>query len=226
LARIIRGKYDGYIRGFAEAAREWGHPFFLRFNWEMNGFWFPWSESVNGNRRGQFATAWRHVHDIFSSVGATNASWVWCPNVDFTRKLTPLRGLYPGDAYVDWTCIDGFNWGKTPNSGGWMSFKQVYGSTYHRILRIAPSKPMLIGEIASDDRGGSKPDWIRNALRVVPSRFRKIRGLIWYDVLDQGMHWTIDHSPRSARAFAKQIRRPVFRPNVYGGLTAGPIPPP
>ena len=79
---MIAGRYDEYIREFAEEARAWGHPFFLRFNWEMNGDWFPWSEGVNGNPSGEYVAAWRHVHDIFAAVGATNVTWVWCPFVD------------------------------------------------------------------------------------------------------------------------------------------------
>jgi hypothetical protein len=27
---------------------------------------------------------------------------------------------YPGDTYVDWTGVDGYNWGK--GNGGWQSF--------------------------------------------------------------------------------------------------------
>ncbi len=49
LADIAAGRYDADIRQFATEVRDWGHPFFLRFNWEMNGNWFPWSEGVNGN---------------------------------------------------------------------------------------------------------------------------------------------------------------------------------
>ena len=66
LSDVIAGTYDGYIRDFAEGARDWGHPFFLRFNFEMNGDWFPWSEGVNGNQSGEYVAAWRHVHDIFT----------------------------------------------------------------------------------------------------------------------------------------------------------------
>ena len=69
MRHVIDGTYDGYIRYFAQKAKEWGHPFFLRFNWEMNGFWFPWSEGVNGNKSGEFVAAWRHVHDIFTAEG-------------------------------------------------------------------------------------------------------------------------------------------------------------
>jgi hypothetical protein len=227
LAKIIDGSLDPFIRDFATAARNWGHPFFLRFNWEMNGFWFPWSEGVNGNKAGEYVAAWRHVHDIFTSVGATNATWVWCPNVDFTRKLIPLKREYPGDAYVDWTCLDGFNWGKRHDSAGWQNFNQIYHETYKRILKIAPDKPMIIAEVASNEIGGSKPAWIRNLLEVVPNKYRKVRGLLWFDVKDRNTHWPIESSHAATKAFAKGIQRDVYLQNEFAGLNVkGPIPPP
>ena len=124
LTAIANGSQDAYIRDYAEQVVTWGRPFFLRFDAEMNGFWFPWSEGVNGNTPGSFVAAWRHVHDIFDEVGANNATWVWCPNVDFTAHLTPLKRLYPGDEYVDWTCLDGFNWGKHPQLGRLAELRQ------------------------------------------------------------------------------------------------------
>ncbi len=36
LRALTAGRFDGYIERWAEAARSWGHPFFLRFDWEMN----------------------------------------------------------------------------------------------------------------------------------------------------------------------------------------------
>src|SRR3954451_6933871 len=135
LSDVISGTYDSYIRSFASAAKAWGHPFFLRFNWEMNGTWFVWSERANGNQPGEYVTAWRHVHDIFTSVGANNASWVWCPYVDPNSRLLPLASQYPGDSYVDWTCLDGFNWGTNPaaTTPGWRSFDRIFSTTYHQI---------------------------------------------------------------------------------------------
>jgi len=227
LSKVIGGSFDSFIRDFAESARDWGHPFFLRFDWEMNGFWFPWSEGVNGNRKGQFVKAWRHVHDIFAAVGASNVSWVWCPNVDFTRKLIPLHNVYPGDRYVDWTCLDGFNWGKRRDSAGWQNFNQIYHETYKRVLRIAPEKPMIIGEVASNEIGGNKPAWIRRLLKIVPNKYRKIRGLIWYDVKDRNTHWPLESSHKATRAFAHGIQRDVYLENEFVGLKVnGPIPPP
>jgi Glycosyl hydrolase family 26 len=225
LAAIIDGSLDSYIRGFAESARKWRHPFFLRFDWEMNGFWFPWSEGLNGNQSGEFVTAWRHVHDIFAEVGATNATWVWCPNVDFTRELLTLKSQYPGDDYVDWTCLDGFNWGKRQHSAGWQTFNEVFSETYRRVLKIAPGKPLVIGETASNEVGGSKPQWIRNLLRIVPSRYRKVRGMIWFDVDDRNTHWPVESSRKSLDAFSQGIRRRPYRPSLFGGINTSPIRP-
>jgi len=226
LKDIARGAHDTYIRHFAEQAKEWDESFFLRFDQEMNGFWFPWGEGVNGNARGSFVKAWRHVHDIFAEVGVTKATWVWCPNVDYTRKLTPLHSLYPGGSYVDWTCLDGFNWGATHNSAGWMSFERVFRSTYKRVLKIAPKKPMMLGEVASEERGGSKPKWITNALKTIPAKFPKVRAMIWFNENDRGMHWPIESSKASRKAFAKAIAKPIYRPNEFQNIEAGPIPPP
>ena len=122
------------------AAKDWGHPFFLRFNWEMNGSWFPWSEGVNGNKTGEYVTAWRHVHDIFTAVGATNVTWVWCPNVDPDNSFRRPQLALPRRPYVDWTGLDGYNWGTNPaKPDRWRSFDQLYSSTYNKIAdTIAP----------------------------------------------------------------------------------------
>ncbi|MBS1888314.1 MAG: hypothetical protein JSU06_14110 [Actinobacteria bacterium] len=226
LAKIIHGTYDKYIREWAEAAREWGHPYFLRFDWEMNGFWFPWNEGVNGNKPGEFVAAWRHVHDIFTEVGATNANWVWCPNIALIKRLKNFGSLYPGNQYVDWTCLDGFNWGESSNSAGWQSFTHVFRTTYKEVMRIAPSKPMVIGETASAESGGSKANWIRNAFSTIPKTFPKVRGLIWFDEKSQGMNWPIESSRSSEQAFQRAIGPKLYRPNIYKRLAGPKIAPP
>src|SRR5205085_11196685 len=70
LSRIIDGAFDAYITRWAKDVKAWGHPLFLRFDEEINGDWYPWSEKVNGNKPGQFVQAWRHVHDLFTAQGA------------------------------------------------------------------------------------------------------------------------------------------------------------
>ncbi len=223
LAKVAKGRYDQYIRSFAHSAAEWGHPFFLRFNWEMNGNWFPWSEGVNGNSKGEYVAAWRHVHDIFDQEGATNATWVWCPDVG---ELQDLRSLYPGNKYVDWTCLDGYNWGTRYYWSHWQTFDQVYRASYKRVLQIAPSKPMVLGELASTTYGGSKPAWIRHFLKVLPTKYRAVRGFVWFDVNDRGTKWPIEKPRSVAQAFAAAIANPAYQPNRFGAISASPIPPP
>jgi hypothetical protein len=228
LADVIEGRYDEYIREFATKAKEWGHPFFLRFNWEMNGNWFPWAEGVNGNAPGQSVAAWRHVHDIFASVGASNVSWVWCPFVDPAGSLQDLNSLYPGDGYVDWTGLDGYNWGTNPAAPhGWRSFSQLFAKSYSEIAdTIAPSKPLMIGEMGSSEQGGSKAEWIKDALARVPTEYPKVRALLWFDKFDDNMDWPIETSSAATAAFAEGISQSAYLGASYSGLEGGAIQPP
>jgi hypothetical protein len=228
LSDVIAGTYDSYIEKWATAAKAWGHPFFLRFNWEMNGNWFPWAEGVNGNQPGEYVTAWRHVHDIFTAVGATNATWVWCPNVDPNHKMQDLASVYPGNEYVDWTSLDGYNWGTNPaKPDHWRTFDELYDSTYDEIVEgIAPAKPMVIGEVGSTEYGGSKAKWIEEMLAELPTEYPQIRGLLWFEKFDDGMDWPIETSASATSAFASGIQSPSYLGNQFGGLANGPIPPP
>jgi hypothetical protein len=225
LTDIAAGAFDGYLRQFAEEARTWGHPFFLRFNWEMNGNWFLWSEGVNGNPRGSYVAAWRHVHDIFTAVGATNADWLWCPYADPSRRLPPMSRFYPGDAYVDWTCLDGYNWaGAVVNPQPWAGFDQIFRPSYEELIHsIAPKKPVMLGEMASGGGGARKALWITDMFRQLRTNYRRVRALIWFDQVDRGVQWPIETSPLIVKAFARGVRQAGFKHNRYGNIE-GPIP--
>jgi hypothetical protein len=220
LGNVINGEYDSYIRSFALGAKAWGYPFFLRFDWEMNSNWFPWSEAANGNSPGQSAAAWRHVHDIFTSVGATNVNWVWCPVVINTTAAPSLSEVYPGNQYVDWTCTDGYNWGtKAHGPNGWTSFAKVFSSTYTAITtRIAPLKPMMIAEVASSSFGGSRSAWISNMFASLRTGYPSIRAVLWYDESD-GYDWPLENSPASLTAFTHGVGANTYLSNIYGSDT-------
>jgi hypothetical protein len=225
-AAIASGSLDSYITQWAQAAKAWGHPFFLRFDWEMNGNWFPWGVGANGNTAANYVAMWRHVHDIFTSVGANNATWVWCPNIDSNNQLTSMSSLYPGDAYVDWTCLDGYN-GNSP----WTSFHNLFMPSYNRITgTIAPHKPMIVGETGSTESGGSKAQWITNMLSDLPTSFPDIHGIMWYDVTSSGpggySDWPIETSSTSESAFANGIKSSNYMSNAYANLNISPIPAP
>ncbi len=225
LGDVIRGNYDAYIREFAHEAAAWGHPFFLRFDWEMNGSWFPWAEGANGNKPGEFVAAWRHVHDIFTAAGATNATWTWCPYAGNKHAAAGLRRYYPGARYVDWTCMDGYNWGRAHANTPWMSFDEIFGASYWSIQGFAHSKPMLLGELASNGPAARKAAWIRDMFKALP-RYPLVRGLVWFDQFDRGIQWPVETAPGTASAFSTGIRNNPFRGNEFGSISADPIPPP
>lgn len=218
LRAVIDGRHDAYIERWAIAAKAWGHPFFLRFNWEMNGDWFPWAERYGKNKRGEFVRAWRHVRRIFDKVGADNAAWVWCPATDPYKGMQSLPQLYPGRDYVDWTCLDAYNSFKE-----WKSFSTLVGSKYREITqKIAPDKPMIIGETASTETGGSKPRWIGDMFVALRNDFPKIRGLVYFDKDVSGpggrRRLTLDSSSPTIAAFARGVSSSSVLSNKYQSL--------
>lgn len=221
LGRIIAGDHDAYIRRWAREAKAWGHPFFLRFNWEMNGNWFPWSETRNGNSSGQYVSSWRHVREIFRAEGVTNVSWVWCPNVIDPISTVSLSHYYPGRKYVDWMCIDGYNWGTNPvKPDRWKSFSELFNPTYTKLIQIS-SKPIMIGETASTEYGGSKAAWITDMLTVaLPQKFPRIGALVWFNWNADGMDWVIETSSTAQAAFAKGIASSYYRPGQFSAAGA------
>jgi Concanavalin A-like lectin/glucanases superfamily/Glycosyl hydrolase family 26 len=225
---IAEGAEDSYIKEWAKAAKAWGHPFFLRFAWEMNGGWFRWGVGTfeeNGetftNTAANYVAMWKHVHQIFKEVGATNATWVWCPNIDPGGTLASMSALYPGNEYVDWTCLDGYNWDEP-----WTSFNSLFSSSYSSITgTIATSKPMIIGETASTETGGSKKEWIEAMFSSLAGGYPKVHGLQWFDVINEGPgDWPIESSAGATSAFAVGIQGGSFASAGYRWLETSQIP--
>lgn len=198
-ARIAGGAYDGYVRQWARAAAAWGRPLYLRFAHEMNGYWNSWSVGVNGNTAADYVAAWRHVHDIFQQEGAANVRWVWSPNVFSAGDLSVLA-LYPGDAYVDWVALDGYNWGTAYAGKSWQSLADVFGYSYD-VLTAEFAKPIMIAETASTELGGDKAAWItQGLLSDLPSRLPAVRAVIWFDE-NKETDWRVNSSAAALAAF-------------------------
>jgi hypothetical protein len=222
---VAAGGQDDYLRAWAKAAKAWGKPFFLRFAWEMNAPWFSWGVGNAGTTARDYVAMWRHVHDVFARVGARNVTWVWCPNADPHRRFADVARLYPGDRYVDWTCLDGYN-----ADNPWTSFTSLFARSYDRITRkVAPTKPMIVGEVGSTEGGGRKARWIADMMAALPKRFPRIRGLLWFDKVEVGPNgatdWPIESSPASSAAFAAGVRRDTFASGTFSRIDDAPIVP-
>jgi hypothetical protein len=203
-AAIAAGAFDPFVRRAAREAAAFSQPLLLRLAHEMNGPWSSWGAWVDGNAPTDYVAMWRHVVSIFRAEGATNVRWVWSPNVYGVGQslaggsAMPFEPFYPGDHWVDFVGLDGYNWG-TVHSSGWQSFTSVFGSSYDAMTRLT-GKPMMICETASAEAGGDKPAWILSIPRALQSRMPRVRALIWFD-RDKETDWQITSSSASEAAF-------------------------
>lgn len=224
LAMIAEGAVDPSLRAWASDVAAYGYPFFLRWDWEMNGSWFDYGDEAIANPTA-FINAWKHFHDIAQQEGASNITWVWCPNVTPNSGGYPITRYYPGSSYVDWTCLDGYNHGTNPlGASGWLSFSSVFSTAYSMLATNYPTKPVMIGEFASTESGGSKASWIADALETqVPLNFPKIKAVLWFNWNhpDNGgrWDWQIESSGSAEAAFAKAIGSPAYSTNTFTSPT-------
>ncbi len=219
LNAIAAGHYDRYALRSAREAVAWGKPVLLRFAHEMNGGWYPWGIG-HGYSPATYVAAWRHLVRLFRRAGADNVQWVWAPNVNeqggFPISLPfvgtgsshpfPFRQFFPGDRWVDWVGLDGFNWGK---GGKWQSFTEIFGSSYDTMIQLS-SRPMIVAETASNETPGDKAAWMTSALdREIP-RFRRVKAVVWFNEAFSGVNARIDSSARTLAAFRKAIASPQY----------------
>lgn len=201
LSQLTDGKYDAYITKFAQAAAAQQWPVAIRFAHEMNGDWYPWCENLNGNAGGSYVAAWKHVHDIFSRVGANNVIWIWAPNIlRGAQSRLSLSELYPGDAYVDWIGLSAYDDHET-------TAMQLVGPTLDDIRRFT-NKPLLLAETGSQP-GDQKSGWTKDLLSWVQQRTDVI-GFVWseYQVGRGGStaDWRFDADPATQTAFRTGIK--------------------
>jgi mannan endo-1,4-beta-mannosidase len=214
LQDIIDGKYDVYLREWAWEVNRLGAPVMIRPLHEMNGNWYPWSGTLNGNKPEQYVQAWRHIHDIFDKAGADNVTWVWSINRESVPD-TPANAFaayYPGDKYVDWTSISGFNWGtQRANAGGWIAWEKEYAASLAYLKTL--NKPIIISEMGSVEQGGDKAAWLTDAYKRI-EQHPEIKGVVYFDSTQRGpvdaQDWRIETSPQSIAAYREAIGSPYY----------------
>ena len=150
-----------------------------------------------------------------------------------TTRLSDPAPYYPGDAYVDWTGIDSYNWGlNLAQPDRWLSPDQTLTPTLAKIGEIAPSKPVLILESASSELGGNKAEWIAEMLGTYLPHHPQIKGYMWFNWNFKGANgqrfdWPIESSAPAQEAFRRGIQSSVYRsarPSMPN-LTKVPAPP-
>jgi hypothetical protein len=217
LADIIGGAWDAYITARAREFAAVRQPILVRWGHEFNGNWYPWGIANNNTDPSLYVRAYRHVHDLARAAGAHNVQWVWAFNNGSSpdESYNDPAAAYPGDAYVDWVGIDGYNWGFGPSwdpaGDHWTSFDATFATAYAKARAVAPDRPVMLGEFASTEDGGDKAQWLEQmdaALRA--GAYPDLRLLTYFDVLKEEP-WSAGSSPAALAAFTRWVRRGYLR---------------
>ena len=229
LQEINNGDYDAYLTSYAEDVKNWNDTVRIRFAHEMiqddvlnNQEWYPWQDQPM-----DYINAFSHVHNIFETTGATNVEFVWCPN-NYPFDLNIVQKYYPGNHYVDWLCMDGYNWTNQDGTSAWPNwqwFDDIFYNIYHTLTdnsEVFGAKPLMIGEFGSceagiyDQSGQTKDQWIENAFERIKSQdYSKIQGFYWFNINKKGegsweCDWRVNSSNEALMEFKIAVRDPVF----------------
>jgi hypothetical protein len=209
LESVAKGGQDAAIKKWAQEAKAWGHPFLFSPWREMNGGWYSWGRSP------YFVAAWRRFHDLVVGQGATNVTWTWVVNSIWYDPASDPTPYYPGDAYVDWTGLDSYNWGLNPSQPDkWINPEQTITPTLKIIRKVAPTKPVAIVENASSEFGGNKTDWIREMLSTYLPHHPEIKAYLWfnwnYKKNEKRQDWPIESSAPAQQQFREAIQSSAF----------------
>ncbi len=211
LDNIISGEWDGYIEKWAKAAAAFNKTIFVRWGHEFNIEKYPWGIVNNGKDPDKFVKAYRHVHDIFTKAGATNVKWIWCFN-NYSSPNTnwnDWEGTYPGDAYVDWIGIDGYNWGTTQSWSGWQSFTDMFRNQVRETSKKHPAKPVMIAEFGSAEEGGNKAQWIKDIPAALKISMNQVKAMVLFD-LKKECDWRATSCQRTEDAYRAIFKDPYF----------------
>ncbi len=188
LRDIARGKYDSYIKTWAQAAAQINQPIFLRVGHEMNDpYRYPWGPQNNSAK--DFILAWKHIHSIFRLQGATKVIWIWSPHPAYGF----FEAYYPGKKFVDYIGVGILNYGTVANWSKWWSFKDIFGKHYKELAQF--NKPIMITEFGCLKVGGNRNQWFSEALRDLPQKYPLVKSIVYFHFSDdntttqQALNW-------------------------------------
>jgi mannan endo-1,4-beta-mannosidase len=192
VSAIAAGDYDDYLRAYADAVRDFGHPVVIGFGHEMNATWYSWGYGHVAPRT--FVAAWRHVVTVFRQQGADNVTWMWTIQAD-THGTGPIQEWWPGRQYVTWVGIDGYYY--KPSD----TFATVFGPTIAQV-RFLTGKPVLLSETAVGPEAGQAAK-IQDLFRGMATY--GALGLVWFDITQNDgiyhQNWRIEDSRAAAESF-------------------------
>jgi hypothetical protein len=206
MADIAKGKYDAYIAAWATEAKDMKNTIFIRLGHEMNDpYRYPWGPQNNSAM--DFVAAWKHVHQIFTAIGAKNVIWVWSPHPSYGW----FDAFYPGEKYVDWVGVNILNYGTAAIWSKWWTFAEMFGTHYAELAKYG--KPIMITEFGCLAVGGNRADWFKEALSGIPVNYPAVKAVLFFHfsadrtTTQQAVDWTILGDSVALSVVAHQIRQ-------------------
>jgi len=209
-AQIAAGAGDLLIQTRALALKNFSHPVFVRYFWDVNQpanllgrgpCYDPATDNPDGTfSASEFILAWQHIRQIFAQEKVTNVIWVW----DVAAAGANPTPYYPGDAYVDWVGVDAYD----VNGAGFVqTIAPIYtiAATFH--------KPILIAE--TGETAAYQPTFFQSAVPALKTQFPLVAGLVYYDAKSSLQDWRI-LSKAGVAAFATLGSDPYV--SAFGSL--------
>jgi hypothetical protein len=193
IGSILNGSQNAYLDGVGAQLAAYGGPLMIRMMHEMNGSWYPhWSPGQTDNglyiTTALYQQAWRYIVDRIRAAGATNVQWVYCPNTWTSGGLPNGMAQYPGNSYVDWIGLDGYN--AVAGTSGWQLFNALFGYAYNAITSDSTYNgiPLVICESGcspADDGIHTKASWYADTFNPSSStgifNYPRIRAFIQFN---------------------------------------------
>ncbi|MEX0755947.1 MAG: glycosyl hydrolase [Actinomycetota bacterium] len=205
------------MQSWGRRFRDFGDTIYFVFNHE------PEAEASRAlGTSTDFKDAWRKVHEVFDSVGATNVEYVWVMTswAFRTSKSDPrfAKKWYPGSAYVDEIGADPYNWFDCRDTSyPWRSAEFALESIRQFGLKH-PHKDLMLAEYGTvEDRSdpGRKADWIRDMSELMKQpEWGQFKTLLYYHSVGQNEPdcvWKFDTSQAAANALAEMGSDPHYR---------------
>lgn len=187
LDSIINGNHDDYISQFAKDVKAWGKPILLRPMHEMNGDYYPWSCTINGDDPTKYVRAFRRLKNLFNLHGANNAKFVWSPNYasppSVADQCKNFSNLYPGDEYADYIGVSAYNWGKDTSKGpGWVSLESLLEPFIDDMARLFPSKEIIVSEmgVVNEATVSEKSEWLKQTYDYLSTK-GTVSAVVYFD---------------------------------------------
>lgn len=197
LESIAEGKYDRYLRSYADAVKAFGAKVIVSFDHEMNGGWYSWG--YRHESPAAFVSAWRHIVTIFREQGAMNVIWLWTVNIinTWNNRIPDPAPWWPGSSYVNWVGLDGYYY--TPS---W-TFTSLFGPTIADVRELT-NDPILIAETGAASTA-NQPAKITDLFNGV--REFGLLGFLWFDMDGQTsmQDWRIT-SPAAKAVFSRYAK--------------------